>query len=103
MKHITGTYFLPSVYLIYVFQVQKLEKNSQQLQMNLASSHQKHKTDLVKLEDQIRSRDSEIADSRRRVQDLEEQIIRKEDTIRKSESDLLVTRDDVKAKCDEVG
>ena len=74
----------------------------QQVQMNLASEHQKHKTDVLKLEEQACGLEHELANSTKRGRTLEQDMARQGDTITRLENDHKVLREDIGNKVDEV-
>lgn len=84
-------------------QITRLEQNIQQLQLSLASAHQRHKTDTERLEDTITSLQRQLSDAQSRVESLDHEVNRKEEQIKRNEGEILACRDDIKNKVDEVG
>ena len=83
-------------------QASRLEGTVQQLQMNLASSHQKHKTEISRLEESVRTLDRDAGELRRQLKSAEQDVTRKDDIIKKTDSDLQSCRKEVEAKVGEV-
>ena len=79
-----------------------MEQNLQQLQLNLASSHQRHKTEIQRLDEQVRSLETDLGDTRKHNSSMETEAGRKEEVIRRQELDIKSARDDINAKVDEV-
>ena len=80
----------------------RLEANLQQLQLNLASSHQKHKTDVIKLQEQIKMFDSDLNEAKKLCKTLENELASRDDALTRSQTDLRSTRDDVANKNEDV-
>lgn len=79
-----------------------MEGTVQQLQMNLASSHQKHKTEMSRVEEQVRTFDQDCGDLRRQTKSMEQEVKRKDDIIKKADNDLQLCRKDVESRIEEV-
>ena len=83
-------------------QIGRLEANLQQLQLNLASSHQKHKTDVVKLQEQIKMFDGDLSEAKKLIKTLEHELASRDDALSRSQTDLRTTRDEISGKNEEV-
>ena len=85
-----------------IFQIGRLEQNLQQLQLNLASSHQRHKTEMQRLDDQVRHLEHDLSDAHKHCNGLTQEVARKDDIIKRNEGDIKSAKDDISAKVDEV-
>ena len=84
-------------------QINRLEQNIQQLQLNLTSAHQRHKSECTRYDEQVATLQQELADARNRGQVLEQEVDRKEEQIKRNEAEIASCRDDIRSKVDEVG
>ena len=88
--------------VLYV-QVSRLESSLQQLQMNLASSHQRHKTEVLQLQDCVKGFELEIGEHRSVTNRLEHDIASHTNMLSRCQTDLHQSQDDVLTKTEEVG
>lgn len=87
---------------MHVYQINRLEQNVQQLQLNLTSAHQRHKSECARYDDQVVALQQDLADARNRGQVLEQEVDRKEDQIKRNEAEIASCRDDIRSKVEEV-
>lgn len=80
-----------------------MEQSIQQLQLNLAASHQRHKSDTNQLQDQLSSLEAELRQAQALVQALQTELMRREDQIKQNEAEISALRKDIASKVDEVG
>ncbi len=71
--------------------------------MNLASTHQKHKTDVAKFEEQVRELESDLSGARRQAKRAEQEVIQREEAFSRSQTDLQCAREETTLKGAEVG
>lgn len=70
--------------------------------MNIASSHQRQKTDILKLEDRLRCCQHDYSETKKYSKSLEQDLARKEDALSRSQAELRATKEEVTCKVDEV-
>ena len=87
---------------VYYIQIDRLEQNCGQLQLNLSSSHQRHKQEVGQLEEHISKIDAQMRQSQARGTALEQEIKRKEDQIKRNETEIKSCRQDITNKGEEV-
>jgi ribosomal protein L7/L12 len=83
-------------------QVSKLEANMEQLQLTMASAHQKHKTEAVRLTEQVRLLEAGLDEAKKYSKTLEQQLIKKDEALGLSEIQLQATQSDLLARSHEV-
>ena len=88
---------------IYLFQIDRLEQSIQQLQLNLAASHQRHKSDTTRLQDQMGTLEAGLHQSQARGTALEQELTRREEQLKQNEADIRACRADIAQKTEEVG
>ncbi|XP_072452086.1 uncharacterized protein pmfbp1 isoform X3 [Chiloscyllium punctatum] len=82
--------------------VARLEKVVQGLQLDLASELQKHQMESAKLGLQITQLENDLRNSQKLYNQREQAIQKRDDLLRKSETDLLQARDSIKGKVTEI-
>lgn len=87
---------------ISLLQIDRLEQSIQQLQLNLASSHQRHKHDTNNMSEQLSTLESALHQTQARGQALEQELNRREDQLKQNEADIKSCRDDIVNKMEEV-
>ena len=83
-------------------EISRLETSLQQLQLNLASTHQKHKTEAVKLHEGVKQRDNDLTKVKSHSRQVETELNRKIDSLTKIEAELGMTRDENLTKQDDI-
>ena len=79
-----------------------MEANVEQLQLTMASSYQKHKTEAIKLTEQIRLLEVGLDEAKKYAKGLEQQIIKKDEALGLGEIQLQATQSDLLARTHEV-
>jgi len=70
--------------------------------MNLASAHQRHRTEAVKYQEQLKNIQEDLATVKRQNKQLEQEVYKRDDQLSRSQTDLKMTREDLTSKTDEV-
>ncbi len=83
-------------------QHQDSEKVVKQQQLSLASNSQKHKTEILKFEDQQKQLESSLSDAKRSAKVLAQELEKKREVITKKDAELSSAKDNIKMKVDEV-
>ncbi|XP_077349037.1 uncharacterized protein LOC143997335 isoform X1 [Lithobates pipiens] len=85
----------------YALGIEELEKTLRSLQMEILTSQQKHKLDVVGLEQQVAHLQAELTGARRICAQKDQAISKRDDLLRKSEGDLLQAKEGIKEKAAE--
>ncbi len=83
-------------------QCARLEGAIQQLQVNFASAHQKHKTEAIKMEDTSKTLEQDLHDSRKHLEIVKDDLSCRVDDIHRLEIELKSSREECEQKKDEV-
>ena len=70
--------------------------------MNIASSHQRQKTEVLKLEDRLRSAQHDCLEAKKHGKSLDQELTHKEDVLSRSQTELKVAREELVAKVGEI-
>ena len=83
-------------------QASRLESSLQQLQMNLAASHQRHKTEVLQLQDRIKGLELDVGEQRTTTNQLERDLASHTKMLSRSQMDLQHAQEDGLTKVEEV-
>lgn len=86
----------------FPFQCSRLEGAIQQMQVNFASTHQRHKTEMVRLEETNKNQEAELVDCRKHIELLKEEITDKNEQLNNAVKEIASHKEDLKAKAEEV-
>ena len=70
--------------------------------MNLASSHQRHKTEVLQLQDRVKGHELEIGEQRSAINQLERDLAAQTNTLARSQAELHHAQEDANTKAEEV-
>ena len=99
---ILGISLLLIVTLPIILQIDRLEQSIQQLQLNLASSHQRHKNDTNRLQDQLSNVEVDLRQSQARGLAMEQELRHRDEQLKQNEGEIKMCRDDIVNKTSEV-
>ncbi|KAG9478577.1 hypothetical protein GDO78_012303 [Eleutherodactylus coqui] len=85
----------------YAYETEELEKTLRSLHLEILTSQQKHKAELVRLEQTVVRLEAELKDLKEVGVQKDEAISKRDDLLRKSEADLLQARKGIKEKATE--
>ena len=88
--------------MILFFKVARLDNALEKLQMNLASSHQKHKTEVLKLEEFIKGLEQDVNEARRHSKAQEQELLKRDDIIARKQAEIKATEEQVASRVEEV-
>ena len=83
-------------------QCARLEGAIQQLQVNFASAHQKHKTETIKMEETSKTLEQDLHDSRKHLEIVKDDLSSRIDDIHRLEVELKSSREEGEQKREEV-
>ncbi|MBN3313958.1 PMFBP protein, partial [Atractosteus spatula] len=83
-------------------EVERLEQTLQSLHLDVASAQQEHKVAVVRLQQEVAQLEVDLTDARKLCVQKDQAIRKRDDLLKKSESDLLQTRETIKGKVSEV-
>ena len=70
--------------------------------MNFASAHQKHKTDMIKMEETNKTLEGDLLDAKKHVDFLQGDLADKGDQLTRANIEITSHKDDIKHKTEEV-
>ena len=70
--------------------------------MNLASSHQRHKTEVLQLQDRVKGHELEIGEQRSAINQLERDLAAQTNRLARSQAELHHAQEDANTKAEEV-
>ncbi|XP_075684296.1 uncharacterized protein LOC142652536 [Rhinoderma darwinii] len=85
----------------YAHETEELEKTLRSLHLEILTSQQRHKVEIVRLEKTVAQLKAELKDARRTCVQKDQAISKRDDLLRKSEADLLQARKGIKEKAAE--
>ena len=91
-----------SVLYPIIIQIEKLEQTVQQLQLNLASAHQRHKSEACRLEEQATSLQRQLEQTQTNLHESQCQVNDRDEQIKRGEAEIASCREDIRSKVDQV-
>ena len=70
--------------------------------MNFASAHQKHKTDMIKMEETNKTLEADLLDAKKHVEFLQGDLADKGEQLIRANIEITSHKDDIKSKTEEV-